>query len=145
MALIDNINKSQFMKFKIVLGGETIKIDLNKELKIDPDGLNEEAMIQPQIYAYLGTIHSRLVREAKAADENRKAVRARRTEEIKTSESISASAAEKTVYSDNAYMEAAKALRNWEYKRDCLEKMLDSFKQRASMMQTISANVRQIN
>jgi len=138
--LINFIEESRFMKYKIQIGGETIKINLAQELVIDEDGLNDEAKIQPRIFAFLSRIHKRLVREAKLAEVDKRKVKATRIEQLE--KELSTTAAKAKVEGDRKYLQALRIQIEWEYKADTLESILESFKQRANMIQTISANVR---
>jgi hypothetical protein len=140
MDLIDRIEGSRFMKYLIKVGKEDVKIDLFKELAIDEDNLNEQANYQPQIFGYLHRVHKALVKKSKEADVDRKAIRATRIKHM--TEVHGVTRARELVESDPKYIKAYKHMLSLEMQRDTLEGILDAFKQRASMIQTISANVR---
>lgn len=140
MALIDFIEESKWMKYKIIVGDETIRIDLNKELVIDEDNISNEVSDHPRIYAFLSRIHKLLVRDCRRADINRKKIRSKQLDKLKQSTSVAA--AREQVEGDPIYLKAYHTMVDLEYKRDTIESILESFKQRKDLLQTLSANLR---
>lgn len=139
--LIDFIEESKWMKYKLIVEGEAIKLNLNKELFIDEDDITKQVVDHPRIFAFLSRIHKELVRAAKKADINRKRVRAKRIDQLVNDGESVTKAREKVEY-DKIYLKAYSSQLNAEYKRDTLADIIEAFKQRKDLMQTLSANLR---
>lgn len=139
--LIEFVEESRWMKYKITTGEEVVKINLNKELLIDEDGITDEVMDHPRIHGFLTRIHKDLIRGAKKAELFRKRIKAIRMEAlIKSGQSISG--ARESVEKDPQYVGAVKRCIDREYERDTMEGILESFKHRKDLLQTLSANLR---
>jgi hypothetical protein len=140
-SLINFIEESKWMKYRITVGDEEVKIDLNKELVIDEDDLTNQVLYHPRLFGFLSRIHKTLVRDAKIAELNRKKVKATRIDFIMGSGG-GVSAARESVEKDQIYIKSVVSVIKAEYRRDTLESILDSFKQRKDLIQTLSANLR---
>lgn len=139
--LIDFIETSRYMTYLIIVGNEKVKVNLNKELIIDEDELTKEVMEHPRILGFLTRVKADLIKEAKRADLNRKRIKAKRIDAIIQNGS-SISGAKEKVESDKRYIVAVKEAIEAEYNRDTLEGILESFRHRKDLIQTLSANVR---
>lgn len=139
--LVDFIEESKWMRYKIVAGEETVKINLNKELLIDEDSITSEVMDHPRVYGFLTRVHKALVRDAKKSELSRKKMKAIRVENL-INGGYSISGSKEAVEKDPKYIVAVNKVIEAEYRRDTLEGILESFKHRKDLLQTLSANLR---
>jgi hypothetical protein len=139
--LIDFIEDSKWMKYKIIVDDETVKINLLKELIIDEDNITQQVLEHPRVFGFLSRVHKYLVKQAKRAEINRKKVRAQRMEYLQKN-GVSITGSKEMVDKDKQYVDAHHKQIELEYKRDTLESILESFKHRKDLMQTLSANIR---
>lgn len=141
MRLINTLEESKWMRYKLEIEGEILKVDLQKELLIDEDELTQEVMAHPRVYGFLTRIHKVLVRDAKRAELERKKTKATRIDYL-VSQGQSVSGAREAVEKDKKYVVCVEKLITAEYKRDTMEGILESFKHRKDLIQTLSANLR---
>lgn len=141
-------SKSKINEIKIRYQGETFKFNLNEELSINPHKISQELKEQPGYYGFLLLLRNRLLTIKEDLERQKD----------KTYAHVYLTFSEKTnpktnrPYSDKAAIQ--KALDSTKY-NDAVEKYLkakqdyndinscvSSFEQRANMIQTLSANIR---
>lgn len=141
MKLVNIVEESKWMRYRISTGDEVVKINLSKELLIDEDRITKEVMEHPRIFGYLTRVHKFLVKEAKNADLKRKKVRAIVLEKL-VEEGNAVTRAREIIDRDPRYLKAAKGAIEAEYKMDTLAGILEAFKHRKDLIQTLSATLR---
>lgn len=128
------------MRYTLQVGDEIVKVNLYKELEIDEDNLNEAMANHPRILAFLGRVHAEMLKKVKLLEITRKEKKSERI--MKLAESISITQAREQVDSDEEYVKITKKLISLEHKRDELERILEAFRHRKDLLQTLSANIR---
>lgn len=141
--------KSSVMAITIILdNGEKFRFNLHEELKISEEKLNFEAIEQSSSYAFLGMLYRRLV---KATDDRKMEMTkawavAYSSTKGQTNEQTGRPYADDLAKAmadmDDDYIEAVKVYTDAKYKAGMLETCVTAFEQRASLIQTISANNR---
>ena len=143
---ISKNSKTNIIKIKI--GAEVLKFNLHNELVISEDKISQEAMEQPSVYGYLSLIQKKLFRrkEDKAAEvEKLKAkayLRAKGEIDQYTRRPKSNEYAEYSAIADDEYQDGLKELSLIREQVGVITSCIKSFEQRASLIQTISANYR---
>lgn len=140
------------MDFEIKYDGKTIKFNLHQELQINEDTINSDLEHQPQIYAFLTMLHTYFTKAAKEAEKDKDAAYGKAVERLLTSHSSKyykerfsyppANLAKELAKKDVFYVKKVQKHINIIDMRDRLKRAVESFEQRASLMQTISANTR---
>lgn len=146
------IQNSKVTQVNIKHGDELVKFNLLLELKIDVDRLNPQIQRQPALYSFLSVLHKRYISLAKTLEKEKKRVWAERFIYYLTSTNCkyykkmgfhpSQKIAESLVEVDELYQKSIRDLIKAEESQDILETCVKSFEQRASMLQTLSANER---
>lgn len=144
--------KSPLMILKIRIEGELYVINLAKELKIDDDLINEDIKYQPKTYYLLGVIHSKLVKQVKSLEKQKDKEYGRlfvyfltsRTSKfyLKNKYFPAQKVAEALVEHNKDYLKVIDQLHQAIENRDTIQKCLESFEQRFSLLQTLSSNLR---
>jgi len=128
-----------------------IRFNLFDELIINEQVVNRELSEQPSTYAYLGILHKKLNRMVKSQEMEVEKVYSKVFLENKetlnplTNRVHSQDTIKEMVKSNAKYRSAIKKLHDLEYDKDLIYVCLNSFEQRASMIQSISANNRKIS
>jgi len=148
---ISKYTNSSITDVKIRFNGETFKFNLAEELSINEAKLNDELKEQPSYYGFMKMLQARLLTVKE--DLERQADKTYASKYLKAAEAINPTT--NRVYSDKAAIQ--KALANEDYNK-ILEKSIKakedynivdacvrSFEQRASLIQTLAANMRREN
>jgi len=128
-----------------------IRFNLFDELIINEQVVNRELSEQPTAYAYLGILHKKLNRMVKSQEMEVEKIYSKVFLESKetlnplTNRVHSQDTIKEMVKSNAKYRSAIKKLHDLEYDKDLIYVCLNSFEQRASMIQSISANNRKIS
>lgn len=143
--------KSDLMNVYITLdSGEKFRFNLFEELQISEDRLNYEAMDQPSSYAFLGTLHRKLI----SVVEDRKMtmdkawssayIEAKQSPNPDTGRPYSDDMAKAMASVSKEYLSSQSVYLESKFKAGILETCVNAFEQRVSLIQTISANNRKI-
>lgn len=140
------------MAIEILYGGKTVKFNLYKELKIDENTINSDLENQPQIYGFITMLHNYFVKATKAAEKDKDESYGKAIERLLTSTGSiyykersnypPANLAKELAKKDKFYLKKYQKVIDMADTRDRLKNIVESFEQRASLMQTISANIR---
>lgn len=146
--LAENIKKTDILDISIRYGKEKISFNLVDELKINEARVNEEIKTQPSYFGFLSILMIRLdrLRNDKKAEINKTKARLfiKYKDELdpKTNRPLNNDLAEAKVETNEKYQkllgEYHKIEEDWASIKSCVE----AFQQRASLIQTISANHR---
>lgn len=149
--LIQYSGESDLMNISIIHGDETFKFNLNEEVIVNENRINKEIKEQPSAYAFLGMLHKKLIRKAKDKERTMKKTYAimfiKFKEEIddQTNRPTANDLAKEKVIASFPYQKSVKEYIRVQHESDILEVCVLSFEQRASLIQTLSANIRKTN
>ena len=148
MSLKSLSSQSRINIIKIKYDNETIKFNLSEELSINPNKIKKQLEEQPSYYGFLLLLRTRLLtikedkeREAEKTYSN---IYKAYSEKInpKTNRAYSDKAAEKLVEGSTKYNEARKEAIQAKQDYNLINSCVIAFEQRATLMQTIAANIR---
>lgn len=140
--------KSSVLEIRIKYNEEIIKFNLADELAIDENRINQELQEQPSYYGFLTLLLVKLnrVKDDKKASlerlESELFIENKSNIDTNTNRPYSNDLAMAEVKTDNKYKIALKNLHKAEENWGLIKSCVNSFDQRAYLMQSISANVR---
>jgi len=140
--------KSDLMNVKIAVGKEKFNFNLFKEIVIDEDQLSKDIKDQPSAYAFLTMLHAKLVKHKKQIETDKDRafsiafVRYKKMIDGNTQRPHSKELAKERANIDPRVKKAEDKLLKASYELDVIGACVTAFEQRASLMQTLSANVR---
>ena len=140
--------KSSLMDISLKYGDETISFNLNDELKVNEARINHELKTQPSYYGFLTLLGRRLDRvEADKRAELEKVeaellIEAKTEIDPNTNRPYNNDVAEAMVKVDEDYQKALKNYNQAKENAGIVSSCIKSFEQRSSLLQTLSANVR---
>lgn len=139
------------MDVSIKYGKDRIRFNLYEELMVNENRINEEIANQPTHYAFLSMLLVKLKRsmlDKKAQlDKIEKKLFLEFKQEIdrSTGRPFSNDMAESSVVQTSSYKEALDSYLKAEEDHDTIKVAVESFSQRTSLIQTLSANIRKTN
>lgn len=146
-----HIESTSIMDVNIKYGKEKINFNLHKELIISERQINNEITEQPSHYAFLSLLLNKLetIKSQKESDLNKirakKFIKYKNKIDPKTNRPYNNDIAESKTIIDPEYLSTEKAFikakEDWSTIKSCVE----AFNQRASLIQSLSANIRKIN
>ena len=142
---------SDLMRINVTWGKETFKFNLYEELKIDEEQITKEAMEHPNSYAFLNMLLKKLilkVDESKAMMEKTWAKEyARYKQKINPDTQRPYNDDLAKAKADTSPLVKTRRMEYYSYKNDAniLEVAVKAFENRGSLIQTISANIRNDN
>ena len=146
--LKDIVKSSKVNEIVIKYGKETFKFNLNEELSINPEKIMKELQEQPSKYGFLLLLRNRLLtlKEDKGREldklDSRLYMKFCNEVNPKTNRPYSDKNAKEMVYGNKKYNEAKiehiQSIQNYNDINACVY----AFEQRASLIQTIAANLR---
>jgi len=141
-------SSSSIMDIKISYGSETFEFNLFKELVVDENKINQEIQDQPSAYAFLSMLHKKLFRISKDKKAQMEKSFARAYMKYKsqtdsdTGRLYPKESAKEMATKNPEYNMAIKSYLVAEENFGIIEACVKSFEQRASLIQTLSANIR---
>lgn len=143
---------SKLMNLALEFNGEKIKFNLYKELAIKKASITNEAIEQSQSYGFLVMLLKRLIKKVNDLEVEQEKIFSERFIYYLTSTKSSYYKAQgrypaqdtskHLATKDELYYQACLKLNQAKEKKDLIESAVKAFEQRASMIQTISANER---
>lgn len=143
--------KSELMNVRIKLGTELFKFNLYEELKVDENIINDEIGSQSTIQAFLGTLFTKLDRIKMDKEREMEKtfaelfVRYKGEVDSVLARYPSDDLTKQKVIKTKKYQEAYKAYIQARENLNIIKTCVESFDQRAFLMQTLSANIRKSN
>lgn len=140
--------KSSVMDVVLRYGDEKILFNLAEELVVDENRINEELQTQPGYYGFLSLLLNKLdrVRNDKKASLTKKHselfIKYKSKVDPNTQRIYSNDLAEANIQMDSKYQAAIKAFNKAEEEYGIIKSCTRSFEQRAHLIQSLSANVR---
>lgn len=128
-------------KVSLQYGDELIKFNLTKEVKIDPETIEDELLNQPTYYAFLIMLQSKLIRKFKDQEVEVRKIYAKLFEGNKD-EGMANDLAKETAIANEKYTSAQKLLNEYEQNMNDIIGCVKSFEMRKDLLQTLSANIR---
>lgn len=147
-ALYKFASYSSLMNIVISYGDEDFKFNLHNELVVDENRVNQELQEQPSAYAFLSMLHKKMIRKAKDKEREMNKVysimylKYKNEVDENTNRPISNDVAKEKAISSKRYQEAVKEWIEADHQSGTLDSCVESFKQRAQLIQTLSANIR---
>lgn len=144
-------NKSNLMRVEISYGDDEVVFNLYQEAKINENIIDKEIKEQPNSYGFLGMLSIKLKRRLKDAEAELERVYARKyvinkeNEMESTGKPPSDDLAKQLVFDDPEYHRAKAKLIKAEEEAGVIEVCVQTFIQRASLIQTLAANIRKSN
>jgi len=141
-------SSSSLMDVKISYGSETFEFNLFKELVVDENKINQEIKDQPSAYAFLSMLHKKLFRISKDKKAQMEKSYARAYMKYKsqldpdTNRLYSKESAKEMATKNPEFNMAIKIYHQAEENYGIIDSCVKSFEQRASLIQTLSANIR---
>ena len=146
--LLKYASKSSLMDIDIFINGERIRFNLFRELKITEEKVSLELKNQPSYYGFITMCHKTLLKELMDLQVEEKKIYSLayitnknkinpETQRV-NSDDVAKSKAEK----DINYLKIQRLVISKKYDVNRLENCVRAFEQRAGMMQTLSANIR---
>lgn len=146
--LKDISSTSKINDIYIKYDGETFKFNLNKELSISPDKINKELTEQPSYYGFLLLLRNRLL--AIKEDLEREADKVYASKYLSTCDKINSKT--NRPFSDKAAIQMALASGSYNLAKDKaikakqnfndINSCVTAFEQRATLIQSLAANIR---
>lgn len=139
---------SKLMKVSINYGGELYDFNLYEELKLNDADMDRELKRQATSYSFVTMLHKALINQVKTLEARKKWMGEKLYKKYKTSNkagngrNIADDLANAMVGTNKYYKNVIKKLLQAQSNRDTLATCVEAFEQRASLMQTISANNR---
>lgn len=139
---------SSLMDIKINFSDESFKFNLFKELRVDENTINREIQEQPSSYAFLSMLNVKLKRIAKDKEAEMKKVYATLYTKVKlkiddeTHRPYPKETAKEMTIKSSEYNKAIQVYLQAEEDSGILDACVKSYEQRASLIQTLSANIR---
>ncbi len=139
---------SELMNVTVKYGDETISFNLYSEVRIAEDKIDHEIQTQPSKYGFLLLIHKKLLTQFELAKTRRKKVWAKAYLSAKENKSQSTGRlfnddmAKAMADSDAKYIELSKLCIQLKDDADTIYSCVKAFEQRASLIQTLSSNLR---
>lgn len=140
------------MEVNIVYNGETIKFNLNDELKISETKMANELKEQPSIYAYISILHKKLIIQHESLEAKLDKTFGKLFNNYKTSKTSkhyeqthrppSDDVCKNYVLSNGDYIDLQKKVIKAKEDMLTLGSIVRGFEQRADLMQTLAANAR---
>lgn len=136
------------MDVNIKYGNEVFKFNLNQEVRIREDHLKADIISQPSSYGFLTMLHKALIKElgmAKIEETKTYAemyLKYKKQINQETGRSNSEEVAKQKAERSILYLNAQRKVVNLSYEVNQIEGCVKDFEQRASMLQTLSANKR---
>lgn len=142
------MEKSKLMDIFIKFNKESFKFNLFEELKIDEGTINSEIMEQPTYYAFLAVLAVKLNKRALDLEKELNKIYADYYVTYKgeidpnTSRPYNNDMAEALATTEPEYQEVLEKYNTAVYNKNLIETCSKAFEQRASLLQSLSANVR---
>jgi len=139
---------SQLMEISIIHNGEKFGFNLFKEIEINDVKITRELRDQPSSYSFLTVLHKSLIKklgEAKIKEKKAYAsayIKAKRQINPETSRPNSDDLAKQKAELAPDYLLAQQKVIDIQYNTNRIEAAVKAFEQRASILQTLSANRR---
>ena len=144
-------NKSKLMNIIVKYGDEKFKFNLFEEAQINEDIIQKELLEQPSAYGFLGLLHEKLKKKAADVETTCKRKYAELYVEFKgqtgnlSGRPPSDDLVREKININEEYMNLEDELNNIREKVGLISVCVKTFEQRASLIQTISANNRKLN
>lgn len=146
------LNTTKVTAIRLVWEDEKYLFNLISEVAIKKENLRDELTTQPKIYAFIGVLHKKYISKVKDLELDRDKTYAERyiyhlTSEkapyfIKYKMNPNATLAKSYTEKDPAYVAICREVIKAEESKNILETCVKAFEQRASLLQTLSANER---
>lgn len=139
---------SDLNNIKIKVGDETFKFNLYEELAINENIINAEIRNQPSIYGFLGMLLTKVNRIKDDAEKEKEKVFAILFSQYKdkfsenTQKTYTDDAAKAMATKNKKYQEALTKYHQAKQNSSTIYTVVKSFEQRYSLIQTLSANLR---
>ena len=130
------------MNLNIRYGKESFKFNLAEELKINEDTIQEDLKTSATRYSFLKMLHTKLIIKARDLDQKRKKTRAQRLNKL-IDEIGAVKRAEIALEKDKQYRAAYSEWQEMEGQQELIAVCVRSFEQRAELLRTLAANMRQ--
>lgn len=147
--LIELIKISKIPILTIRIGTEKFKINTRKELEINQNDVNHEILVHPKIYGFLGLTYSRLKGIYEELESEKKHISAKLYLKYKGStvngRPLSDDVAKAKVEVNEDYRNIIGRLLHIKSQLTQMEVILDAFKQKKELIQTLSSNQRSIS
>ena len=140
--------KSSLMDILIVRDNEKFKFNLSKELRINEAGISKELLKQPTTYGFLTMLRSsldKMLSDAKVDEKKAYAkayIRNKKATNKTTGRPNSDDLAKALSEVHPGYVRAQRLVIDTKYDLNRIDSCIKAFEQRASMLQTLSANIR---
>jgi len=144
-------SSSSLMDVKITYGDETFSFNLFEELVVNENKINQEIKEQPSAFAFLAMLHKKLLRISKDKKAEMEKAYARMYMQYKkkidpeTQRQYPKESAKEMATKSPIYQSAIKAYHQAEENWGVIDSCVKGFEQRASLIQTLSANIRKTN
>ena len=146
--LLKYAQTSSLMDIEINTGNEVVKFNLHKEVKIDESFISRDLKTQPSYYGFLSMLHKgllKLLMELKVREKKAYAsayLKHKRSINKDTNRPNSDDVAKQKAELDIRYLKSQKLVIAMNYNVSRVESCVRAFEQRASLLQTLSANRR---
>jgi len=143
-------SKSNLMRVDIIYGDDSIAFNLYQEAKINENIINREIHEQPNSYGFLGLLLTKLTRKMEDAQAEMDRIYARKfiinkENELDNGKYPSDELAHQMVIDDNDYNIAKVRFIKAKEDVSTIQVCVQTFTQRASLIQTLAANIRKSN
>lgn len=142
------MDSTDIMVIVLKYDGEKIKIDLRQELKVNENRINKEIKDQPSYYGFLCMLRNKLKRVMDDKEFQMKKAYSKKFCYYKeqtnphTQRVNNDDLAKQLTIKSTSYGKAVNAFNEAEYNYNTVKDAVESFDQRSSLIQTLSANLR---
>lgn len=146
---LNKYRKSELNHIHIKLGREVIQFNLWKELQINEEAIEDELKTQPSYYAFLTTLHKKLLTQFEHLKVDRKKLAAtlylKAKGETHQGRPLNDEMCKASVEKNPKYIRISRACIKAKDDADAILSAVRGFEQRKDNLQTLSANRRQEN